>query len=63
MPDNRYYTRAGIWLGPDSVEDSVSNLMRTSARVLTGMNGIWWFDMFGGWFDHPKMMEFIKKHD
>lgn len=63
VPDNRYYTRPGIWLGPDNVEDSVSNLMRTSARVLTGMNGIWWFDMFGGWFDHPKMMEVIQKHD
>ena len=62
VPDNRYYTRPEIWLGPDTIEDSVSNLMRTSARVLTGMNGVWWFDMFGGWFDHPKMMEVIRKH-
>jgi len=62
IPDNRYYTREGIWFGPKTVEQSVSNLKRSSARVLTGHSGIWWFDMFGGWFDDPKMYEVIKRH-
>lgn len=33
---------------------------RETAVALTKGYGYWWFDMFGGWYDSPEMMEEIK---
>ncbi len=61
IPNNKYYTSAS-WVGPATIELSVANLKRSSARTLTGHTGLWWFDMWGGWFDDPQMLDVIKKH-
>lgn len=62
VPDNNYYTNPELWVGPKDVETSVADLKRSSARVLAGYTGIWWFDMFGGVFDNEQMMQVIKRH-
>lgn len=55
-PGNGYFEKA-VWQPLPSMEASLSRLKDTAARVLTGGMGIWWFDMWGGWFDAPEMME------
>lgn len=60
MPDNDFYD-SDIWRGPSDVQGSVYNLTRSIARAVTTPAGLWWFDMFGGWFDNPEMIEVIKK--
>lgn len=57
---NSYY-RGGVWLGPDH-KTAMANLTRTSARVLASRCGLWWFDMFGGAFDHPDYHHILQKH-
>lgn len=61
VPDNRYYTRQSVWRGPEGMDRSVSELRRSASRTLTGNTGLWWFDMFGGWFDSPEMMSVIER--
>ena len=56
---NAYY-RGDAWKALPSMELSLSALKKACARVLTGRNGVWWFDMFGGWFDAPEMMELFR---
>lgn len=58
-PDNDYYGSA-VWVGPATMELSCSALTKAIARTLTAPCGIWWFDMFGGWFNDPAMIEVIK---
>lgn len=60
MPDNDYYT-SSAWRPLPSVEASVWSLTRALARTLTTPAGIWWFDMFGGWFDDPDMLSVIER--
>lgn len=50
-----------VWLGPDSVERSLSDLTRSFAKILTARHAMWWFDMWGGWYDHPAYADFMKK--
>ncbi len=57
-PDNNYYGSA-IWKGPATLELSCSVLTKALARALMTPCGIWWFDMFGGWFADPAMMNVI----
>lgn len=57
---NSYY-RGGAWLGPNH-KTALANLTRTSARVLASRCGLWWFDMFGGAFDHPDYHRVLKCH-
>lgn len=61
VPENDYYKRRHVWRGPSNMFLSLSSLRRGLARVLTGHAGIWLFDMFGGWFRSPEMMELFKK--
>lgn len=60
MPDNDYY-RSSTWRGPDTVEESVWSMSTLLARVLTTPTGVWWFDMFGGWFADPDMLSVIRR--
>ncbi|MBR2466467.1 MAG: beta-galactosidase [Clostridia bacterium] len=60
MPDNDFYD-SPVWRGPSDVEGSVYSLTRAAARIATTPTGIWWFDMFGGWFDDPDMLSVIKR--
>lgn len=57
---NSYYRR-GIWKGPDH-KNAVVDLKRTAAAVAIQRCGLWWFDMFGGAFDHPDYEDIIVSH-
>ncbi len=45
-----------IWLGPKTVEGSVSAMRKSYAHQITRGNSLWWFDMWGGWYAHPRYM-------
>ena len=45
----------------ESLEESIMYLRRDTAIPWSELGTYWWFDMFGGWFDHPTMMAEIKK--
>jgi beta-galactosidase len=59
-PSSGYYD-GGVWLGPDDLETSVSFLWMNAGRMLTQGYGGWWFDMWGGWFSHPQLLNVIEK--
>ena len=60
MPNNSYFI-GGAWGGPD-LKNSIANMRKRSAEVLTRHTGIWWFDMWGGWFDDPALLNIIVEH-
>lgn len=51
----------GVWLGPQDIETSVSFLWKNAGRMLTQGYGGWWFDMWGGWYSHPELLNVISK--
>ncbi|MBQ2955986.1 MAG: beta-galactosidase [Clostridia bacterium] len=57
---NRAYD-GPVWTGPDTVEGSLGQMKKAFSKVLTSNTAVWWFDMFGGWYDHPDFMEFHRK--
>jgi len=61
VPENSYYQNRNVWRGPSNMFLSLSALKKATARVLTGHAGIWLFDMFGGWFRSPRMMEYFRR--
>ena len=56
---NDYYTTP-VWRPLASPELTVSALKKASARVLTEGAAVWWFDMFGGAFDDPRIMQLFE---
>ncbi len=50
-----------VWWGPDTVEGSLGQMLKAFSRVLTNNNAVWWFDMWGGWYAEPRLMDFQKK--
>ncbi len=50
-----------VWHGPDTVELSVSAIRKAFAHQLTNASGIWWFDMWGGWYNDEELMTELKK--
>ena len=54
------YYEDGVWLGPEDIKTSESFLWKNSGRMLAYGYGGWWFDMLGGWFNHPKLLNVIK---
>jgi len=59
-PKNDYFNRPA-WNPLPSMDLSVSRVKQTCAQVLTRPAGVWWFDMFGGWFDAPELMGVFEK--
>ncbi len=57
---NRAYD-GPVWIGPDTVEASLGQMKKAFSKVLTNNTAVWWFDMFGGWYDHADFMDFHKK--
>ncbi len=53
--ENTYNT--AIWKGPADRETSIGQLRANFARQITHGNALWWFDMWGGWFNDDKIME------
>lgn len=51
---------SGVWLGPDDIETSVALLWKNAGRMLTCGYGGWWFDMWGGWFSDPKLLDVLR---
>lgn len=45
-----------VWKGPETLELSISAIRKAFFRQLTHSNGLWWFDMWGGWYSHPALM-------
>ncbi len=45
-----------VWCGPDTTELSISAIRKAFARQITKSSGIWWFDMWGGWYHSPEIM-------
>lgn len=50
-----------VWSGPDTPELSLSAIRKAFAHQLTKASGIWWFDMWGGWYHDDEIMAEIKK--
>ncbi len=51
----------GAWLGPKEMGTSVSFLWKNAGRMLAYGYGGWWFDMWGGWFSDPALLDVIEK--
>ena len=50
-----------VWSGPETPELSLSAIYKSFAHQLTRGSGIWWFDMWGGWYHDEKIMSRMKK--
>lgn len=48
---------ATVFSGPPTRQLSVEALRKAFAHQLCRGSAIWWFDMFGGWYDDPVLME------
>ena len=57
--NNKYY--GDIWLGPKTVAGSVAAMRKAYARQFVSSNSLWWFDMWGGWYDRPEYMREAKR--
>ncbi len=49
---------APVWHGPNTLEASLGDMLRAFARILTHGGALWWFDMWGGWYDHDALRAF-----
>lgn len=45
-----------VWCGPDTLALSVSAVRKAFAHQITKASGLWWFDMWGGWFCDEEIM-------
>ncbi len=45
-----------VWKGPDTLDLSISALRKAFAHQITKASGIWWFDMWGGWYHDKSIM-------
>jgi beta-galactosidase len=50
-----------IWYGPDSEEVSICQMRKAVAKTICMGAGMWWFDMWGGWFHTDACMDTIRK--
>ena len=50
-----------VFLGPDSPQKSLYALDKSLARQITHRHSVWWFDMFGHWYESSEIMEFMRK--
>ena len=62
-PDGIYRTKDGksVWAGPPTRELSVSALKKCFAHQIARDSAIWWFDMWGGWYDDEVIMDELRK--
>ena len=49
-----------VWKGPETEELSLSAIRKTFAHQITKASGIWWFDMWGGWYHSARIMDDIQ---
>ncbi len=55
------YHRAPVFKGPETEKESLWVMLRSFAKVLCSKNAFWWFDMWGGWYNSPAMMDVVKR--
>jgi len=59
-PDDIYtVNEKSLWVGPPTEELSLYAIRKSFAHQLAKGSAIWWFDMWGGWFDNPVLMKEI----
>ena len=61
-PDDIYslYDKNGnktAWCGPETLALSLAAVRKAFAHQITKLSGLWWFDMWGGWFADAKIMQ------
>lgn len=61
LDPNRVYT-APVWKGPETKEESLSVIRKAFCRQLVKGNGLWWFDMWGGWYSDSTIMNEMKRY-
>lgn len=57
---NRAYD-GSVWWGPDNVEQSLGDMLRAFSQIVTHNGSMWWFDMWGGWYDDARLMALQKR--
>lgn len=50
----------GEWGKTYTLRDSVEALKRDFSNMMIKGAGLWWYDMYGGWFDDPEIYSMIK---
>ena len=50
-----------VWAGPETKELSLSAIRKAFAHQITKGSGIWWFDMWGGWYHNPDIMNELQE--
>ena len=50
-----------VWCGPETAELSLSALRKAFAHQLVNGSGIWWFDMWGGWYHDDVLLADLAK--
>ena len=50
-----------VWCGPETKELSLSAIRKAYIHQITKGSGVWWFDMWGGWYEDKAIMEALKK--
>ncbi|HAZ03390.1 MAG: hypothetical protein A2W90_00025 [Bacteroidetes bacterium GWF2_42_66] len=49
------------WLGPETIEKTINLLKAVFSRVICTGSAHWWFDLWGGWYDHDQIQELLGK--
>lgn len=61
-PDDMYKVDGeSVWVGPPTPELSRQALRKSFAHQISKRSAIWWFDMWGGWYDDPLLMDEVIK--
>lgn len=60
IPDGNTYYTSDVWRAVKDEFHSKSIVKKAMARVVTSKVGMWWFDMFSGWFSSPEIMNLIR---
>lgn len=50
----------GEWGKTYTLKESIEALKRDFANMMIKGAGLWWYDMYGGWFDDPEIYSMIK---
>ena len=58
--DHPHYTKP-IWFGPKEKDLCIGQLKQSFSRAFIKGYGMWWFDMWGGWFKDDDYMALIAK--
>jgi beta-galactosidase len=63
FPDDMYRADDGssLWVGPPTAALSRLALQKCFAHQITKDSAVWWFDMWGGWFADPMLMDALTK--